>query len=186
MVKDANARARNVNVNKKEKKMKLSRIFMISFLLVSLVVTLAFVLAGVPEQLFDITMNIEDRTIESSDELVAIITYESFGSVPTPVDLTYTIYNKDGEIVHAEKGDVIVETENIERKYFKGLNLPEGEYYLIFETIYNVDVSDEFRGDFEIKKEKTESSLLWLWIIIGMGLVVFVLVIVYFLRRKKK
>ncbi len=166
--------------------MKLLKILIISLLLVSLVVALVLVSADVPKQLFDITMNIEDATIESSDELVAIITYESFGSVPTPVDLTYTIYNKDGEIVHSERGEVIVETENIERKYFKGLNLPEGEYYLIFETIYNVDVSDEFRGDFEIKKQDAKSSLLWLWIIIGMGLVVLVLVIVYFLRRKKK
>ena len=166
--------------------MKLSKIFMVSFLLVGLVVALTFVLAGVPEQLFDITMNIEDRTIENSDELVAIITYESFGSVPTPVDLTYTIYNKDGEIVHAEKGDVIVETENIERKYFKGLNLPEGEYYLIFKTIYNVDVDDEFRGDFEIRKEKQESSVPWLWIVVGVSLIVIIGIIIYFLRGKKK
>ncbi len=160
-----------------------AHIFGILILFLSLA---GFVLAGVPEQLFDITMNIEDRTIGSSDELVAIITYESFGSVPTPVDLTYTIYDKDGEIIHSEKGDVIVETENIERKYFKGLNLPEGEYYLIFKTIYNVDVGDEFRGDFEIKKQESQSSFLWLWIIIGAGLVVLVFVIVYFLRRKKK
>ncbi len=166
--------------------MKLSKIFMVSFLLVGLVVALTFVLAGVPEQLFDITMNIEDRTIENSDELVAIITYESFGSVPTPVDLTYTIYNKDGEIVHSEKGDVIVETENIERKYFKGLNLPEGEYYLIFKTIYNVDVDDEFRGDFEIRKEKQESSVPWLWIVVGVSLIVIIGIIIYFLRGKKK
>ncbi len=170
---------------KNKEKMK-DNLILYGIMLGILVVTLAFVLAGVPEQLFDITMNIEDSIIESSDDLVAIITYESFGSVPTPVDLTYTIYNKDGEIVHSEKGDVIVETENIERKYFKGLNLPEGEYYLVFKTIYNVDVGDEFRGDFEIKKEKTENSLLWLWIIIGVGLVVLVFVVIYFLRRKKK
>ncbi len=166
--------------------MKFRNIFFILFVVGVLGGALILISADVPEQLFDITMNIEDRTIESSDELVAIITYESFGSVPTPVDLTYTIYNKNGEIVHSEKGDVIVETENIERKYFKGLNLPEGEYYLIFKTIYNVDIGDEFRGDFEIKKQDAKSLLPWLWIIIGIGLVVLVFVIIYFLRRKKK
>ena len=140
--------------------------------------------AEMPRQLFDIKMELEDRLMQSSDELAAVIRYESFGSVPTPVDLTFTILDGSGNVIHSEKGDIVVETENIQRKKFRGLNLAEGKYTFVFKTVYNVDVSDEFRADFEIRAEKS-SSLSWLWIIalilILIGLIFF---IIYLIRRK--
>jgi len=40
--------------------------------------------------------------------------------------------------------------EEVLRKSFEGLNLAEGKYILVLHTLYNVDVEDEFRQEFEI------------------------------------
>ncbi len=44
-----------------------------------------------PEELFDITFNLDDKLIQSVNELFGIVTFESFGNVPTFVNLTFMI-----------------------------------------------------------------------------------------------
>ncbi|MCK4997720.1 hypothetical protein KAS08_05435 [Candidatus Pacearchaeota archaeon] len=107
---------------------------------------------SIPEQLFDITFVIEDSIIEDSNELEGVITYESFRSVPTPVDLTFIIIDENGNEIYFEKSNVVVSTEEIMRWEYSGLDIPNGKYVAIFKTIYNVDVSDEFEQAFRLNK----------------------------------
>ena len=48
-----------------------------------------------PKELFDIRMDLEETSIDFSSELMAIVTYESFGSIPTLVNLTFEVFDLD-------------------------------------------------------------------------------------------
>lgn len=135
----------------------------------------------IPEELFDITFSLEDATIEDINDLIGIITFLSFGRIPTPVDLTFVINDEAGNEVYREKGYIVVQTEEALRKEFEGLTLPEGGYTLILETLYNVDVFDEFRQDFVIKEKVSYMKYIW-WII----LILIALSFFFFSKRRKK
>ena len=141
------------------------------------------------KQLFDITFNLVDKSIESVSELVAVVTFESFGTEPTPVKLLFTILDENGNEVHSEEDQITVETEEILRRTFGGVELVEGKYTLILTTLYNVNVVDEFRQEFEILGTKTdkisqefkENFLIYgsiLFLIITVLLILMVIIIV--------
>ena len=143
-----------------------------------------------PTQLFDISFSLDDSLIQSSDELSAVVTFESFGTVPTPVDLTFIILDESGNEIYREKSEITVTTEEVLRKSFEGLNLPEGKYTLILNTLYNVDVFDEFRQEFEIgMEEKREGISVWSLVAVIITGILVIIGVIYFiikLRRKKK
>lgn len=105
---------------------------------------------GSVKQLFDISFFIEEPIVKGSYDLVLVINFENFGTVATTVDLTYIILDGEGRRVHFSEEIVRVETEKVLRKSFEGLNLPEGKYTFVLETLYGGDVYDEFVSDFEI------------------------------------
>src|SRR3989339_809777 len=133
-----------------------------------------------PNQLFDITFEIDDSLILNINELVTRVTFESFGTVPTPVNLTYIIVDEMGKTLHVEKDYLTVETEKILTRDFKSLVLDDGEYTLILTTLYNGDVEDEFRQKFVVK------NLDYSWMVWSSGILNFVLifVLIFVLRRK--
>ena len=139
-----------------------------------------------PAQLFDITVKIKDQLIASSDELDVSVIFVSFGTEPTPVDVTFRILDDQGIEVYRFEGeavDIIVETEGVLRQSFVGISLPEGKYTLVTETRYGDDVFDAFRQSFEIVAED-ERSFSWWWLValaVGFGLLLTLL-----LRNKKK
>jgi len=108
----------------------------------------------IPEQLFDISLDLENFLIQDITELVAIATFENFGTIPTSVTLLFTILDNKGEEVHSEEHAIIVETEEIFRRRFADvdLDLPRGKYTFILTTLYHVTIVDEFRQEFEIIK----------------------------------
>jgi len=104
-------------------------------------------------ELFDITFSLDNSLIQNSDELSAVVTFESFGTEPTGVDLTFIILDEIGNEIYTEEDSVIVETEKLLRKSFEGLNLPRGKYTIVLQTLYSVDVFDEFKQEFEVGPE---------------------------------
>lgn len=103
-------------------------------------------------QFFDIGFSLENILIESSEGLVSIINIENFLEEPITIYLNFIILDKNGKEVHRETEIIIVETEEISKKFFKNLNLKKGRYTLILETSYDSKIFDEFRQDFEIRK----------------------------------
>ena len=132
----------------------------------------------IPEQLFDITFNLEDSLIQSSDELIGIVTFESFGTELTLVKLLFTILDQEGKEVHSEEAQITVETEKSLRKTFENLDLKQGKYTLILTTLYNVNVVDEFRQEFEISSKKR--SILW---ILGFSIIMANILIIGFIIK---
>ena len=108
------------------------------------------IIDGIPEQLFDISLKLEDYIVSSSDELVAKISFEAFGSEPTPVNLTYIVIDELGGEVYLEEDYLVVYTEEFVYKSFDRLNLKEGEYTLILRTLYDEDVKNEFSKKFRV------------------------------------
>lgn len=113
-----------------------------------------------PEQLFDITFNLESFIIQSISEFSGIVTFESFGTVPTAVNLTLIILNENGNEIYRDDSEIIVTTEEVLRLKYKGSenisdNIDDGKYTVILHTLYNVDVFDEFRQEFELRKDKS-------------------------------
>ena len=125
-----------------------------------------------PEQLFDIRMDLEDASIDRSQDLRAVVTYESFGNVPTPVNLTFEVFDSDGKLVYSRDGFIVVRVEEIKRYEFSDLDLADGEYEFVFTTLYNVDVVDEFRQKFVVGREGFDMVYVW-W---GLGMVVLGLI----------
>ena len=123
-----------------------------------------------------------------------LLTFESFGDVPTPVNLTFIILDVSGNEIHRVEDNITVTTEELLRKSFKGLGLPEGKYTLVLNTLYNVDVADEFKQDFEIGKEKrgiTGAVIGWIggsgkWYIIGIVVGVLIIILIWLLVRRTK
>lgn len=112
-----------------------------------------------PEQLFDISFDIDDSRILDISDLVARLTFESFGTVPTFVNITYIILDERGEMVYLEQDSVVVETEEVLSKEFDGFDLDYGVYRIFVRTLYNEGVEDEFWKEFEIKKSLVKSLL---------------------------
>ena len=138
-----------------------------------------------PAQLFDINLEVETQTVDSAQDLTARLTFVNFGTKPAPVDVTFRIVDAGGNEVHRYDGapvDIIVETEGVIRQSFTDLELPPGRYTLVAETLYDVDVFDEFRQSFEVTGADNRSALWWS----SVALVVLLVLLSLLVIRKKK
>ena len=102
----------------------------------------------------EISLSLDDSLIQNPDDLSVLVTFGDFGTVPTPVNLTFIISDESGIEYAIDNDFIVVTTEEVLRKKFKALFLPEGKYTLVLTTLYNVNVVDEFRAEFEIRKER--------------------------------
>ncbi|OGG60525.1 hypothetical protein A3C89_04020 [Candidatus Kaiserbacteria bacterium RIFCSPHIGHO2_02_FULL_50_50] len=136
-----------------------------------------------PSELFDIRLVIDRRTISSVQKLVARTTFESFGRVPTPVDIFFSIVDASGNEVYSKKDNVVIQTEGVLVTRFADVaELPDGEYVLRMRTLYNVDVEDFFEIPFTINAA-TGGGLPWVWIAVGIfGLV---LLATFFIAKRR-
>jgi len=133
-----------------------------------------------PKQLFDIKLELAHYEVYAPEDLVAWIRFESFGTESTPVNLTYIILDKRENVIYLREAYLVVETEEFVIEKFEGVDLKPGEYSIILKILYDVDVEDEFRQDFQvISRTRT-----WIYIVLGFAvLTAFYLII---LERKKK
>lgn len=121
-----------------------------------------------------------DKEIIYSPELTAWVSFESLGTEPPPVDLTYIIADEEGNEVYRESGHVAVYTEEFITKKFDKLDLKAGKYNLILKILYNVNVTDEVKEDFEVKEEKIN------WIYYMIGFVALVVLLFVLMKRRKE
>lgn len=142
---------------------------------------------NISKQLFDITFNLENMVIKNAGELSTIVTFENFGTVPTPVNLTFIILDANGNEIHRVEDSITVEVEEFMRKSFKGLNLSDGKYTLVLQTLYNVDVKDEFKKNFKVLGEVSffrKHTYFAIFIVVGI-LVVLIDFVIRFIKEKK-
>lgn len=136
---------------------------------------------NLPAQLFDITFTVVEKILSSAKELESIATFISFGTEATPVDLTFSIVDGNGNEVYKEVTQLTVVTEEFIRWEYKGLKLKQGKYIAVLETVYNNDVYDKFEQDFEIVSNNKRVVIYWI-----AGFLIMTTLIVIFLTRKFK
>ncbi len=141
-----------------------------------------------PGQLFDISLELDDTTIDNIKELVARVIFESFGTEATPVDMTFVIVDEGGQEMYQVLGDIVVETEAVFTQAFENVEIdfPDGKYTLILTTLYSEYVEDEFRVDFWIGIKPPITQSVWFWIGIGGGLLLITTAIIIVIKRRKK
>ncbi|MFA5367617.1 MAG: hypothetical protein WC333_07055 [Dehalococcoidia bacterium] len=141
-----------------------------------------------PTQLFDITLTIDSAVLQKSSDLTARLRFESFGTVPTPVDLTFIVLDESGQEVYKAviANEIVVETELSYSKRFYDLDVPAGNYVLVARTLYNVDVSDEFLQDFSVIPTPVPSGGLSVgaWAGIGIAIVIALALLIYLVLLK--
>lgn len=130
------------------------------------------------KQLFDIRMDIEDTVLDSPDQLSAKVTFESFGSEPTPVYLDFFIYDSAKNKIYEKEENITVQTEMVFFEDFKGFDAAPGEYEVVLRTVYNVDVEDYFRQKITIK-----DKLDWLPLTIAGSIILIGLFVLFFVKR---
>jgi hypothetical protein len=121
-----------------------------------------------------------------------VITFFSFGTIPTSVDLAYVILDEDELEVYSEADEITVITQEVLRKTFEGLELPNGKYTFILGTLYGDDVFDKFEQEFEIGKRRgiTGRAVDWIggkgrWWLIGIVIASLIVGLIYFRRKRK-
>lgn len=138
----------------------------------------------IPAQLFDISFSLDDPLINDINKLAAVINFESFGTEPTPVNLTFFILDETGKEVYIEEDSIVVETERVLRKTFDDLELPEGKYKLVLHTLYNDYVFDEFEREFMIEKKISLSKNKYY--LIGIFAIILAIILWFLLSGRKK
>lgn len=103
---------------------------------------------------------------------------------PTSVDLTFIILDKDGNTVYTEKDSIIVETEEVLRKSVPGLNLSDGKYTFVLQTVYGVNIFDEFKQKFRIGSIKPKEY--FMYTLSGLAAFIFILLLFGVLMLRKK
>src|SRR3989339_47256 len=102
-------------------------------------------------ELLDILFRLETREVSKSEDLVALIDFESFGTIPAKINYNLIISQKNKE-VYSEDGKLTVETSETLRKTFDNLILKKGFYNMQFNVVYGEGVSEDFNTDFEVIK----------------------------------
>jgi len=143
----------------------------------------------IPEQLFDINLELDNSELDSTSDLVARVIFVSFGQVPTLVDLTFRILDQKGNELDIRKDEITVETERVFIQKFEDLDLPVGQYILELTTLYNIDVEDKFYADFKIKAESQFCYFLglrcWIWYITTPIIIAIALILLIIVKKKK-
>lgn len=160
------------------------------FLLVIVLLFLIFskqIFAGgqIPSQLFDIALVVDKTEVNNVSELKARVTFINFGNVDIPVQMTFVIIDKNKKEYYRSIDKTTIQTEGVFNKTFEGLLLEEGKYTLVLNTLYNTNIKDEFKYDFEVGNFGQNKS--WMLIVSsGIILILIFSIILLVIRRKTK
>jgi len=105
---------------------------------------------AIPEELFDITFDLEENSLGSSDKLVVWITLQNFGKRYVPARLIYTITDETGKEVYRKFEEVRVYSDESLIKTFSDLTLDQGEYNLMLEVEY-AGIVEDFELGFSVE-----------------------------------
>lgn len=143
-----------------------------------------------PSQLFDIALIVDQTQISKASDLVARVTFVSFGNQDTPVEMTFTIVDENGKEYYRSVDNTTIQTEGVFNKSFMGLDLVSGKYTLVLNTLYNTDVMDEFKQSFEVGVPTNSSSSVFsnktFVIVLGIILLSIIIMVIKKIKDRKQ
>jgi len=134
-----------------------------------------------PTQLFDIRLELEHQVFSPEDPITLRAHFNSFGTVPTPVEMFFTVTDESGKIFSASHESLVVETDAVFTKRFEHLDLPPGAYEMHMSIRYNVQVEDDFHVSFLVRRSVREYYLFG-----GATLSILMAIIAYGFRSGRK
>jgi hypothetical protein len=139
----------------------------------------------IPAQLFDITFVVSEGAIYGVSDILAVVTFENFGTEAIRVDLTYTLFDSSNEIIFVDSDSEVVESSKSFVRDFKNQNsvIGVGNYRLVLETVYGDNVRDSFVANFEVVEESASFFSGWVLYLVGFILFIAILVILLFIYR---
>jgi len=105
---------------------------------------------AVPEELFDITFDLEQNSLSKSDKLVVWVTLQNFGKRYVPARVIYTVTDETQTEVYKEFEEIRVYTDESIIKQFDNMVLEEGDYSLTMKVEY-AGIVEEFSQDFAVE-----------------------------------
>ncbi len=105
---------------------------------------------SIPEELFDITFDLEENSLSSSDKLVVWITLQNFGRRYVPARLIYIVTDEQSEEVYRNFEEVRVYSDESLIKTFSDLDLEKGKYNLMLEVEY-AGIVEDFELGFSVE-----------------------------------
>jgi len=105
----------------------------------------------IPEELFDITFDLEESVVDKSDKLVVWITLQNFGRRYVPVRLVYSVTDNKGKEVYRSFEELRIYTDESIIKRLDDLILEEGDYTLSMNVEY-AGIVEEFSDNFSVEK----------------------------------
>lgn len=140
-----------------------------------------------PAQLFDIRLLLDRASITRIADLVARVTFESFGRMPTPVEMTFTLLDAEGNELWKSVDTTTVQTSAVFVKRFTGApSLTPGSYTARLDTLYNTDVTDTFNALFTVVSKEATVSYFIFWLMGGVAIVALALLAFLWWRRRKE
>ncbi|MFA6462803.1 MAG: fibronectin type III domain-containing protein, partial [Candidatus Shapirobacteria bacterium] len=146
----------------------------------------------ISNRLLDIALIVDKTQITKASELTARVTFVSFGKEDTPVEMTFTIVDANGKEYYRSIDNTSIQTEGVFNKTFEGLLLDKGKYTLVLNTLYNTNIKDEFKQNFEVGDFTSSTATNFLenkplMIIIGGGIILILISwIIGLVKRRKK
>lgn len=139
---------------------------------------------ALPAQLFDIRLLLDRNEIPRIEDLVARVTFESFGRVSTPVEMTFTLLDAEGNKLWTSVDTTTVQTSAVFVKRFTGApSLTSGSYTARLDTLYNTDVRDTFEAPFTVLSGEAAASNWILWFMGGIAVIALILLLFLWRRR---
>jgi hypothetical protein len=139
-----------------------------------------------PEQLFDIRLLLDEDTFTSVHDMHARVEFVSFGRVPTPVELVFSIKDTFGKSVYTSRPEtLIVETElSYPRRFLDVAELTPGTYTLALETRYKDDVVDTFSQAFTVNESSSDAGVFIVLGILALGAGIWIAYLIGYIRNK--
>lgn len=139
-----------------------------------------------PQGPLNISLEIGNPSVAISGELSAHVLFSNVsGKSSVPVDLSFTILDKKGRTLYAEKDNIIVGKKKVLIKKFENLNLSPGKYVFVLTTLYDNNIKNEFRRDFEVT-ERGAGQPLYLFSLVLLSVIVIYLMYLGRKRRRKQ
>ncbi|MBR9706006.1 hypothetical protein GOV14_03160, partial [Candidatus Pacearchaeota archaeon] len=115
-------------------------------------------LAGDYVELFDVIINLLDKTIDRTWDLGVHAEFTNFGQGPSKIRIVYSIFNDTGDEVYRGIDDKIVYTEENVIKRFGFLDLPPGHYKVTTEIFYGRNQTAKSSDEFEMSANLSSGS----------------------------
>lgn len=107
---------------------------------------------GILEELLDVSFDLASDSVENADDLSAFINFDSFGTIPARVNLTFTIIDSNGDEVYSAEDSIVIRTSEFLKWDYIGLDLPEGDYIAVLNSVYGEDIKNRFTQKFSVEK----------------------------------